>query len=84
MKHKLPQPYRNPSEYQCYLHGVTECAKAFGFSVDSLAWGAGVPNDLTLYVPEDKPEPKGMLPPDPPDQYVGNPQEYDGESNSGA
>lgn len=57
MKHKVLQPFRNNSDYQCYLAGVTACAKVFGFKVDSMAWGGGLPIDLTLWKPEDKPEP---------------------------
>jgi len=56
-KKKIAQPFRNPSEYSCYLEGVKAAAEALGYKVDSLVWGGGIPNDLTLYVPEDKPEP---------------------------
>ena len=52
MTHKIPQPYRSPGDFACYLKGVTEAAKRFGFAVDSAAWGGGsVPIDLTLYDP---------------------------------
>ena len=51
-KKKIQQPFRNPNEYSCYLEGVKAAAEAFGYKVDSLAWGGGIPNDLTLYKPE--------------------------------
>ena len=51
-KKKIVQPFRNPNEYSCYLEGVKAAAEAFGYKVDALSWGGGIPNDLTLYVPE--------------------------------
>jgi hypothetical protein len=56
-KKKIAQPFRNPNEYSCYLEGVKAAAKALGYKVDSLAWGGGIPTDLTLYTWADKPEP---------------------------
>jgi len=56
-KKKIAQPFRNPNEYSCYLEGVKAAAEALGYKVDSLAWGGGIPSDLTLYKPEEKPEP---------------------------
>jgi len=54
---KVNQPFRNPSEYTCFLEGVKRTAELFGYKVDTLAWGGGLPIDLTLYKPEDRPEP---------------------------
>jgi hypothetical protein len=54
---KIIQPFRNPSEYQCFLEGVKRTADLFGMKVDSRAWGDGIPIDLTLYQPEEVPEP---------------------------
>lgn len=54
---KVCQPFRNASEYTCFLEGVKRTAELFGYKVDSLAWGGGIPIDLTLFKPEDKPEP---------------------------
>lgn len=54
---KVVQPFRNPSEYQCFLEGVKRTAELFGYKVDSLAWGGGLPIDLTLFKPEETPEP---------------------------
>ena len=51
-KKKIQQPFRNPNEYSCYLEGVKAAAEALGYKVDSLTWGGGIPNDLTLYEPE--------------------------------
>lgn len=45
---KIAQPYRSPGEFQAYLKGVIEAAKAFGYDVDAESWGGGIPNDLTL------------------------------------
>ena len=56
-KLKVIQPFRNPSEYQCFLEGVKRAAELFGYKVDSRAWGDGIPIDLTLYQPEEVPEP---------------------------
>ena len=56
-KKTIAQPFRNPSEYTAYLEGAKAAAEALGYKVDSAAWGGGIPIDLTLYVPEDKPEP---------------------------
>jgi len=56
-KHKVIQPFRNPSEYTCFLEGVKRTAELFGLKVDSRAWGGGIPIDLTLYTPEEKPAP---------------------------
>lgn len=54
---KVVQPFRNPGQYGCFLLGVQATAEVFGYKVDALAWGGGIPTDLTLYKPEDKPEP---------------------------
>ncbi len=54
---KVIQPFRNPSEYTCFLEGVKRTAELFGLKVDSRAWGDGIPIDLTLFRPEEKPEP---------------------------
>ena len=56
-KKTIAQPFRNPTEYHCYLDGVKAAAEALGYLVDSAAWGGGIPTDLTLYVLEDKPAP---------------------------
>jgi len=54
---KVIQPFRNPSDYNCFLEGVKRTAELFGYKVDSRAWGDGIPIDLTLYKPKEKPEP---------------------------
>jgi hypothetical protein len=54
---KVVQPFRNPTDFNCFLEGVKRTAELFGFKVDSTAWGGGLPIDLTLYKPEEKPEP---------------------------
>jgi len=50
-RYKLPQPYRNPGEFKAYLDGVKATVEALRpeLSVDALAWGGGIPIDLTIY-----------------------------------
>lgn len=54
---KVQQPFRNPGEYGAFLEGVKRTAELFGYKVDCLAWGGGIPVDLTLYRLEEKPAP---------------------------
>lgn len=53
MKHKVMQPYRSPGEADCYIKGVQAAAECFGYRVDSMAFGGGIPIDLTLYEPSE-------------------------------
>ena len=50
-RYKVPQPYRNPGEFKAYLDGVKATVEAMRpeLSVDALAWGGGIPVDVTIY-----------------------------------
>lgn len=54
-KMKVIQPFRSPGDYAAFLEGVKCTAALFGLKVDCVAWGGGIPTELTLY--EAKPEP---------------------------
>lgn len=53
---KISQPCRNPGEFACYLAGVKAAVDALAPEnyVDALAFGGGIPTELTITT---KPEP---------------------------
>lgn len=49
---KLRNPYRSPEEYQAWLRGVRDVAQALDIFVDADTFGGGIPDFLTLTVPD--------------------------------
>jgi hypothetical protein len=58
---KVPVPYRNPGEYTAFLDGVRRGVALFGMEVDSLAWGGGIPNYLTVYKLKEDEKPAAVI-----------------------
>ena len=53
MNLQLAVPYRSPGEYQAWLRGVRDVAQVLELPVDADAFGGGIPNFLTLTVPDE-------------------------------